>query len=571
MAAGTDGALPRFACPDWWDRMKRGDVPMVDVALNPAKAAKALALFNRLRLPDVPGNPALATACGGWFKEVMLALLCSEDLETQLPTVWEVLCMVPKKNSKTTYTAALALTALYLEEAPNRQMLLVGPTKNISERSFDQAQAMIRLDPMLLATFHVQDHIKRITRRKTGTSLDVKTFDTSIVTGEIPVLTIIEEVHELGKQASAAKVMQQIRGGGITKTRGRLMMITTQSDDAPAGIWRTELDKARAIRDGKAGPSPIMLPVLYEYPPELQKAEDYWEDQRHWRVVLPNWGLSIDPTALADDWVNNGKITRSAKQIWASQHLNIEIGVGLAAGWLGARYWDAASDPSLTLETLIARCDVACIGVDGGGLDDLFALAVVGVERGTGTWLTWGKAWVHRDVLEDRKEIAPRLLQFAEAGELEIIDEVGQDSDGVAEIAARLIAANLLPEEDAIGTDVTNLAAIRAALKAVGVTFEQLVVIPQDYRLADAIWGTERALKEKRLRHAGQGLTAWAVGNAKPETRGSAIRITKEVAGKAKIDPVMALMDAVKLIMREPVAAGSGSYLEADDEELLVL
>jgi len=97
------------------------------------------------------------------------------------------------------------------------------------------------------------------------------------------------------------------------------------------------------------------------------------------------------------------------------------------------------------------------------------------------------------------------------------------------------------------------------------------VVIPQDYRLADAIWGTERALKEKRLRHAGQGLTAWAVGNAKPETRGSAIRITKEVAGKAKIDPVMALMDAVKLIMREPVAAGSGSYLEADDEELLVL
>lgn len=571
MALDTNVILPRFACPDWWARMQRGEVPAVDVPLNATRAAKALAFFNRLRLPDVPGNPPMATHCGDWFKDLMLALLCSEDPASALPVVWELLCMVPKKNSKTTYTAGLGLTALYMEEAPNRQMLLVGPTKNISERAFDQAQAMIRLDPMLMATFHIQDHIKRITRRKTDTSLDVKTFDTGIVTGEIPVLTIIEEVHELGKQASAAKVMQQIRGGGITKTRGRVMMITTQSDEAPAGIWRTELDKARSIRDGKAGLAPIMLPVLYEFPPELQKTEDYWEDTRHWPAVLPNWGLSIEPSALVDDWVNNGKVTRAAKQIWASQHLNIEIGVGLAAGWTGARYWDAATDKTLTLEALMARCDVACMGVDGGGLDDLFAVAVVGIERGTGNWLTWGRAWVHRDVLEDRKEIAPRLEQFAEADELVIIEEVGEDTDGVAEIAAKLIEAGLLPEEDAIGTDVTNLAAIRAALKSVGVTYEQLVVIPQDYRLADAIWGTERALKEKRLRHAGQGLTAWAVGNAKPETRGSAIRITKEVAGKAKIDPVMALMDAVKLIMREPVAAGSGSYLETEGEELLVL
>ena len=185
---------------------------------------------------------------------------------------------------------------------------------------------MIRLDSRLDAIFKVQDHLKCITRRKTETKLDVKTFDTTIVTGEIPVLTIIDELHELGKKAKAANVMQQIRGGGITMQGGQVLMITTQSDEQPAGIWKTELTKARNIRDGKGGSAPILLPVLYEFPLELQKDETYWRDQRNWPLLLPNLGRSIDPQRLVDDYQNNGKVNREAETIWVSQHLNIEIG-----------------------------------------------------------------------------------------------------------------------------------------------------------------------------------------------------------------------------------------------------
>lgn len=544
--------LPRFSCPDWWEKIQNGQTPMASVPLNEAKAAKALAFFNRLRLPDVPGNPPLSEACGDWFRDILCAFLASEDPETKRRLVWELLCMVPKKNSKTTYVAALSLTALFMEEAPNRQMLIVAPSQNISERCFEQAQGMIRIDARLDKIFKVQDHLKCITRRKTGTQLDVKTFDTSIVTGEIPVLTIIDELHELGKKAKAAAVMQQIRGGGITMQGGQVLMITTQSDERPAGIWATELAKARNIRDGKGGPNPILLPVLYEFPPDLQRDQDYWRDVRNWAPLLPNLGRSIDPQRLADDYQNNGKATAEAEQIWASQHLNLEIGVGLKGdGWRGADFWMGAVDDTLTLETLLSRSEVVTIGSDGGGLDDLLGLAVIGRDRETRDWLAWCHAFADPKVLERRKEISHLLRSFEDEGSLTIGTGAERHARFVG-LVQQVVASGLLPAKDAAGVDPNNAAAVFEALAEGGVAPEQIKRLLQGPALAPAMYGLELKLDDGTFWHSGQPMMAWVMGNAKTEPRGNHLMITKQVSGRAKIDPLIALFEAAILMSWNP-------------------
>lgn len=556
--------LPRFACPDWWDRIKRGETPMADVPVNAEKAARALAFFNRLRLPDVPGNPPLAEACGDWFRDVLVAFLASEDPETGKRLVWELLCMVPKKNSKTTYVAALGLTALFLEEAPNRQMLLVAPSQNIAERCFAQAQGMIRLDERLDAIFKVRDDLKSILRRKTGTKLNVKTFDTSIVTGEIPILTIIDELHELGKKAKAAGVMQQIRGGGITMQGGQVLMITTQSDESPAGIWRTELDKARRIRDGKGGAAPILLPVLYEFPPEMQRDQEYWRDQRHWPLLLPNLGRSIDPRRLAEDYENNGSATLEAEQIWASQHLNIEIGVGLGGdGWSGAIHWDQCLDPSLAgLEALLARSEVATIGIDWGGADDLAALYVIGREKRTKRWLGWGRAWARPSVFEQRKKIAPRLRGFVEDGDL-VIAGSGEEQAAMAAALCRVVAdSGLLPEAEGIGLDSAGVALLLDALEDVELEQPLVKAVAQGWKLQTAISSVPLKLEDGRFVHGEQPIMDWCVGNAKQTLRGSNYVVTKEVSGAGKIDMLMAMFNAAMLMFANPQAAGGPSVYE---------
>jgi phage terminase large subunit-like protein len=557
--ASTD-PLPRLACPDWWDKIQSGETPMADVPVNDDTAADVLWFFNRLKLPDgeAAGTP-LAEACGDWFRDILVAFLASECPKTQERLVWECLTMVPKKNSKTTYTAALALTALYCTPVRNGQMLVIGPSQNISNRCFEQAEKMVRMDPLLSEAFAIQNWNKTITRRETGTKVTVKTFDTSIVTGEIPMLTIIDELHELGKKAGALQVMQQIRGGGITQTGGQLMMITTQSDKEPAGIWRAELMKARAIRDGQAGPRPIMLPVLYEFPESLQKDASFWRDQENWPLLLPNLGRSISYQRLLDDYKNNGSVSPEAEQVWMSQHLNIEIGLGLHANrWIGADYWEQAARPDLTLEDILATSEVAVIGLDGGGLDDLLGVAVLGRHEVTKSWQHWGRAWADRGVLDLRKDIASELMDLEHAGELSLVDNLEAEAiPEVVQICAQVRDAGLLPDQDGIGMDPEGVAAIIDALIAAEFKIEDIRSISQGYKLNAAIKGAPVKLKNGSLVHCGQRLMRWCVGNAKVETKGNAVIVTKAKSGSAKIDPLMALFDAVMLMNWNPVAAGA--------------
>lgn len=540
---------------------------MADVPVNEARAAKALAFFNRLRLPDIAGNPPLSEACGEWFRNLLVAFLASEDPVTKRRLVWELLCMVPKKNSKTTYVAALGLTALFMEDAPNRQMLIVAPSQNISERCFAQAQGMIRIDKRLDAIFQVQDHLKCITRHKTGTALDVKSFDTAIVTGEIPVLTIIDELHELGKKSKAPAVMQQIRGGGITTQGGQVLMITTQSDEQPAGIWKTELEKARAIRDGKGGSNPILLPVLYEFPREMQKDQAYWRNPKNWAPILPNLGKSIDPVRLLDDYENNGKVNAEAETIWVSQHLNIEIGVGHKTGaWAGAAYWSGGEDEQITLEYILENCEVVIVSLDGGGLDDLYGGNVLGRHKETRDWLSWSHAWCHEGVLERRQSIASRLRDFESAKELTIYKVAGEDITAIIELISMVKEAGLL---GAVAVDPAGLGEMVEALAEIDVTVENklLVGAPQGFGMMNAIKTAERKLQNGTLRHAKSALMDWCVGNVKIEPLATAIRATKQNAGDAKIDPWAALMNGVTVMVRNPESMGVSVFDTMGDSE----
>jgi phage terminase large subunit-like protein len=81
---------------------------------------------------------------------------------------------------------------------------------------------------------------------------------------------------------------------------------------------------------------------------------------------------------------------------------------------------------------------------------------------------------------------------------------------------------------------------------------EAIIGISQGWKMVGAVKTAERRLAEGTLLHGGQPIMAWCVGNARVEPRGNAIIITKQASGSAKIDPLMALFDAVSLMSLLP-------------------
>ncbi|WP_299009954.1 terminase TerL endonuclease subunit [uncultured Caulobacter sp.] len=546
-----------FACPDWVERLKTGRSLVPDLPLDAAEAERAVGIFNKLRLPDVPGLPTMAEAAGDWFRDIVRAAFGSIDPETGRRRVAEILAMVPKKNSKTTGAAGVMITALLMNERPRAEMLFIGPTQDIADLAFQQASGMIEADPYLEKRFKVIDHLKTIEDRTNKTKLKIKTFDMKVMTGVKPVVVMVDELHIISTYSYATRVFGQIRGGLIANPESLLICTTTQSDEPPAGLFKQELQYARGVRDGKITEKVRLLPILYEFPEAIQVSRDkLWMDPALWPMVLPNLGYSITIDRLLDDFAGARDKGEEEVRRWASQHLNVEIGMALHSDrWAGVDHWLSAADDSITLDEIEERCDVAVVGIDGGGLDDLLGLAVLGREKDTRDWLLWNRAWAHPQVFERRKEIAERLHDFVKAGDLVICERPTQDIQDVAAIVARLHVAGLLPDQFAVGLDPQGIAAMVDEIIASGLAREQLVAVPQGYKLSGAIWSAERKLADGTLWHAGQDLMTWCAGNAKAEQRGNAVLITKQAAGKAKIDPLIAAFNAVQLMARNPEAS----------------
>lgn len=553
-----------FACPDWADRLQRGETPIADLPLNAEEAARAVAIFNKLRLPDVIGQPELRDAAGEWMRDIVRAVFGSMQTSAGGPEVrqvGEVFILVPKKNAKTTSAAAIALTFLLLNKRRNADMLIIGPTQKISDVAFEQARGMIEADPdgYLQKRFQVQDHKKQIKDRTNGARLMVRTFGMDVLTGAKPIFTLIDEIHLLGTMPYAADVIRQIRGGMMPFPESVLVMITTQSDHPPAGVFKTELQYARGVRDGKITDRVRMLPVLYEFPEAMQISDEKaWQDPAVWHMVTPNLGRSITLDALQDGFTRAKMDGMGELIAWATQHLNVEIGLALHNNrWIGADFWLAAKEPQpITLAMLIARCEVVVVGIDGGGADDLLGINVTGRDKLTKNWLSWSHGFVHPIALERRKEIGATLRDFEARGELTICKLPAEDHAGVCDIVGQLLDAGLLPDAAAIGLDPAGVSALVDSLSAIGVTAEQMVAVGQGYRLSSAIWGMERKLMDGTYRHADQQIMAWCVGNARAEQKGNAVLITKETAGKAKIDLLIAAFNAFTLMSRNPVAQG---------------
>lgn len=542
------------ACLDWEERIvaRKSLVPFLP--LFPTEASAAMNIFKSLQIVDIPGRPTIGESCRPWLFDFAEALFGAYDTEIGRRLIQYFFLLVSKKNAKSTGAAGIMITALLRNWRESGEFLILSPTREVADNSFRPAHEMVMADPELAILLKSNPNQRLITHRNTGATLKVVAADSEVVSGKKTIGLFVDELWLFGKKANAAAMLREAQGGLTSRPEGFVIYASTQSDKPPTGVFAEKLEEFRGIRDGKIKDNKS-LGVLYEYPAKYIKNKRYLDSSTFF-IPNPNLGASVDEEYILDQFEKGKRTGPAALADFLAKHLNVQIGIGLRAdGWAGANAWQRGADPSLTLETLIARSEVLIVSLDGGGMDDLLGICVMGREIKTGRWLTWNKAYISPEGIERRKANLTNYEAFIADGDLVLVEQLPDDVDAVIEIVEVCKESGKLVH---VGVDPAGLGILVDALAEIDVTTENeiLVGVKQGVALMGAIKAIERKLSDGTFIHADQALMAWCAGNAIVVPTPTGMRIARDDSGFGKIDPLMATFNCGALMSLNPASTG---------------
>jgi phage terminase large subunit-like protein len=546
------------ACIDWEERIVEGRSLIPFDPLFPEEAAAALEIFKALEIVDSGGLTFGSSRA--WILDFVAAIFGAFDRGSGRQLIRYFLLLISKKNAKSTLAAGIMITALIRNWRPEGEYCVLAPSKEVANNTFQPAMAMVNANLNLRALLHISEHQRTITHRNTGATLKVVAADTETVGGKKTIGLLVEELHLFGHRAGAGSMLREAMGGLASRPEGWVIYLTTQSDKPPRGVWDQTLREFRGVRDGKVT-APRSLAVMYEFPEAMVKAKAY-EDPANWHVTNPNLGASVDLQFLRDQWETAQRAGKAQLADFYAKHLNVQIGQGLSTdGWAGAEVWERGIEVGLTLDEILDRSEVVAVGIDGGGLDDLLGIGVIGREKLTKRWLAWSHAFISDIGQERRKANFEAYQEFIDDGDLEEFvykplaeGETDFDAPNIAYIVAlvrRIKEMNLLAQ---VGVDAAGIGSIVDALATIDVTQanENLDAVGQGIRLMNAIKTVEIKLASYIFRHGGSRMLSWCVGNLKVAQTRTAMMVARDEAGFGKVDPIMAIFNAAHLMSLNP-------------------
>lgn len=563
------------ACPDWETRIVANETLTPCDPLFADSAAFGMNVFDELDIVDAGVKFGTSKP---WFREFAQSIFGAYCMTPGHPDegrrlISTYFLLISKKNAKSTLAAGIMLTAIIINPRPEAEFMILSPTKEVADNSWKPILAAINANDDLKALFKIKPTERTIIHLGTNASLKVVAADSQTVTGKKATGVFVDELHEFGKVAKAQDMLVEATGGDMSRPESFLIYASTQSAETPAGVFKKELDYARGVRKGAIN-DPSYMPIIYEFPDEyLHPDTKLYLRPENWHITNPNMGVTVDEEKLAQKISKAGIGGEDSIQSIISKHLNVQIGLDLGAdAWPGASLWlQAANDPSgdffgMTsgLEYMMSNCEVMTAGIDGGGLDDLLALTFVGRRKGkTDEYLSWSHSWATEIVLQRRKGIETVLRDFEREGTLTIVPTLGPDVDQLAALCKRVYARGLL---EGIGIDPARIASLTTALAKEELPVDDpkfFIKVRQGWGIYSAMIWLERSLAMGKFKHMAQGCMNWAVGNAKVVAKGNAMLVTKEISGKAKIDPVMSTLNACELMSYNPASRTGGYSLDA--------
>ena len=480
--------------------------------------------WNRLHLE--PWQCWILTTVFGWLREDGLRRFRT------------ALILVPRKNAKSTMSAAVALYMLTADGESGAEIYSAATTRDQAKIVAELARDMAKRSPAFREFFGVKIGSNQarptVAVDETASRLEPLSADAHTLDGLNVHCAVVDELHA-HKNRQVWDVLETATGA---RQQPLLWAISTAGSDV-AGICYEQVAYLQKILQQ------VVVDETYFGVNYTVDEGDDWQSPKTWQRANPNYGVSVRPDDL-ERKANKASHSPAAVNNFLTKHLN--VWVKEAASWMPLDDWHACADSSITLESL--KRYPCWIGVDLAEVRDIAALVALFRLPGH-RYAALGRFYLPQDTI-DRSPVA-QYPGWVRSGDL-------IPTEGGATDYARI-------EDDILAwcseLDVQLVCFDRALAAQMGQQLERklgrrphVITVPQGVEVLNPVMqSVMAAVIEKRFMYSGDPVFAWAASNIVVQLNHKSELYPRKAGGKDshhKIDPMSALFTAWSQAMLVP-------------------
>lgn len=448
---------------------------------------------------------------------------------------------IGRKNGKSTLASGIAIL-LAAFDGEQQSQVYIGATKvDQAKVIFDEAKRMCGKTPLN----RVSSILKTVLEFPSTSSYIKPLGSDKAFDGLNPQCVLFDELHAWKE---LHRPFYNTLTTGSASRRQPLRFTITTAGDSKSQIWQEENKHAVDIVSGR-----VQEESYFVYVACLDKGDDIF-DERNWIKSLPNLGVSVDIGYIREQ-AREAQTSPQSRNKFARYFANIEVSSAEQA--IDPALWDACKVEALSDWSL---ADVVCGGIDNGGKDDLAATAMVArFHDGTDEdgkpvyrYEVKTREFIDVDTKRDLKE--QPWESWVRNGKLFVSSQVSADlRDSLAE---SMIAVGFRQ----IGLDPWNTRQIGEELQAEG--FEPVNISQTRANMNEPLTLFLNLIRKGKITHDGSSpILRWAIGNLVIDKDVSDRWMPSKKHSADKIDPVVAVLMALRLASLAPAKARGNLFI----------
>ncbi len=447
---------------------------------------------------------------------------------------------VPKKNGKSPTAAGVGLYLFCADGEPGQKVFTAARDGKQALIVHTHAKKMVRSSPYLSVECRINNSTNVISHEPTDSTYALLSGDNIEGQEGLNGSVIIDEVHVVDDRLAG-----RLEGMGISRDEPLQFEVSTAGDN-PLGYGRRQYEYGQSVRDGFVEDDGFFFQT-YEAPHDATDEE--LMNPEMWQRANPSWGITINAEEMAESLK---RAHRSAVDWQRAKMYRFNIWASASEPWIRAHHWAACREEFEESHLHGRSC---YLGLDLARTTDTSAVSLVFPEV-DGTYWLLPYFWLPEKQVENLSAKVPQVKDWVKRGLIRMTPDATTDyraiEADIRELSQRFQIQAIIYDDKYANELTQDL--VEGNGKDPGIGCDRHPFAQTLMNFASPTAAFERLIIDGKLRHNGNSVLTWQVGNTRVKSDNNQnYRPVKQSHGDYRtIDSVVAAIMALAGAIHNP-------------------